>query len=146
MTTTAPTGTALVHAAGLLANHLASHPLPEPVSLGIVIRGGRSTLNVQLRARTVANLAAELVIWADTLSTLTIEAWHIPAREGAQLSIASTLSGPAGGVELEVYGGCAHDPILITGLSPGCTRTVSLGELRAWAASTPTRAGGGDAA
>lgn len=46
------------------------------------------------------------------------------------------LSGPAGTVELTVFGGADHDPVLVGDLAPGEYRAVTLGELRAWAAAS----------
>lgn len=60
-----------------------------------------------------------------------------------QLSVVSTLTGPTGGVELDVYGDCAHDPILTGDLAPGEKRTVHVGELHAWATTTPVTGRGG---
>ncbi|MDQ3763388.1 MAG: hypothetical protein M3460_17700 [Actinomycetota bacterium] len=58
------------------------------------------------------------------------------------LSLASTLTGPAGAVTLTVYGGAKdHNPIRFADLTPGQRRTVSLAELRTWAAGEPITTG-----
>jgi hypothetical protein len=137
MTTTSSMGMAFVQAADALARHLSEHQLPDPVVLGVQATGAHSQLRAQLRPVTVAGIAAELMIWADTLGAVTIEVWRVAQGERVQLSITSTLPSPAGGLELDVYGDCAHDPSLITDLPPGGQRTVTLDQLRSWAASTP---------
>ncbi|MGH3845733.1 MAG: hypothetical protein ACRDS0_30545 [Pseudonocardiaceae bacterium] len=55
------------------------------------------------------------------------------------LSITSALSGPAGTVELTIFGAADHDPVLVGDLTPGGHRRVTLGELRTWAAGTSHR-------
>ncbi|PZS37164.1 MAG: hypothetical protein DLM62_20670 [Pseudonocardiales bacterium] len=134
-------------AAELLGAHLASYRLPEPVSVTVLIRrAGRSEVEVQLLScRTVAEVAGELLIWADTLSTLTVQAWRTPKGDQVHLSIASTLTGPAGAVELHLYGATAYDPALFTDLAPGEHPMVSLGQLRGWAAGASGAVGGGAA-
>lgn len=137
MTTTSTTGATFVQTAEMLAAYLADHQLPEPALLGVTVMWGCPLARVQLHSHTLAEVAAELLTWTQTLSTLTLQAWRIPAGDRVQLSVVSTLTAPAGGMELDVYGDCAHDPILIGDLAPGEKRTVSQGELRAWAARTP---------
>jgi len=91
-------------------------------------------------------VAADLLAWADTLTTVTVQAWRPPSGDRVHLSIASTLTGPAGAVELDVYGGTDDNPALFADLAPGDYRTVSLGHLRTWAASTADTPDGGAAA
>ncbi len=52
------------------------------------------------------------------------------------LSMASTLCGPAGTIELTIFGGADHDPALVGDPAPGEYRAVALGELRTWAAAS----------
>ncbi len=148
MTTPCTTGgVTFGQAAELLAAHLAGYRLPQPVSVTVLIRrAGRSEVEVQLLScRTVAALAGELLIWADTLTTLTVQAWRTPQGDQVHLSIASTLTGPAGTVELHIYGATAHDPDLFTDLTPGDHPMVSVGQLRGWAAGASGAVGGGAA-
>jgi hypothetical protein len=42
-------------------------------------------------------------------------------------------------VELTIFGGTDHDPARLGNLAPGERRTVTLGELRTWAADTSHR-------
>jgi hypothetical protein len=135
--TTIPTaGVTFVQAAELLAAHLAGHQLPEPSSLTVA----------QVHSATVASVAAQLLAWADTLTTVTAQAWRPPDGDRVHLSIASTLTGPADTVELDVYGGADADPALFSDLAPGEHRTVPLGHLRTWAASASDVLDGGAAA
>jgi hypothetical protein len=143
-TPTTPMGVTFVQAAELLAAHLAGHQLPEPASLQVTTRAGESEAMVQLHPLTAPRVAAELLAWAYTLTPLTIQAWRPPSGTSVHLSIVGTLTGPAGTVELDLYGGTADDPVLFADLAPGQRRDVSLGQLRTWAATdTP---GGGAAA
>jgi hypothetical protein len=136
MITTPAIGVKLVQAAHLLTSHLADHALPEPASLEVISRTHHSRLTVQVHPMTVPEVATEVLTWADTLTTITVQAWRPPAGERVHLSMASTLGGPAGTVELAVFGGADHDPALVGDLAPGEYRAVTLGELRAWAAAS----------
>jgi hypothetical protein len=144
MTTTSTTGVTFVHAAHLLAAHLADH-LPEPASLQVTTRAGHSQVRAQVHSLTVPRVASELLAWATTLTTVTVEVWRPPHGASVQLSIASTLTGPAGVVELDVYGGATDDPVLFADLAPGEHRDVSLGQLRTWAATASDTPSGGTA-
>jgi len=148
-TPTTPTmGMPFVQAAHLLAAHLANHALPQLESLTVMTRTGQSQIRAQLHSDTVPRVAADLLAWADTLSTatVTVGAWRTPVGDRVHLSITSTLTNPAGAVELDVYGGVAHDPVLFADLAPGEHRDVSLGHLRTWAATASDTTGGGGAA
>lgn len=90
-------------------------------------------------------VAADLLAWADTLSTVTGTAWRTLDGASVHLSITSTLTGPAGAVALEVYGGTSDDPVGFADLPPGAYRDVSLRQLRTWAASGSDTAHGGAA-
>jgi hypothetical protein len=137
MITAATIGATFVQAAHLLTSHLADHALPEPFSLEVISRAHHSHLTVQVRSMTVPEIASEVLAWADTLTTITVQAWRPPTGDRVHLSMTSTLNGPAGTVELTVFGGADHDPVLVGDLAPGEYRAVALGELRAWAAASP---------
>ncbi len=83
---------------------------------------------------TVPEVATEVLAWADTLTTVTVQAWRPPTSHRVHLSMANALGGPAGTVELTVFGDADHDPVLVGDLAPGEYRAVTLGELRSWAA------------
>jgi hypothetical protein len=134
MITTPAIGATFVQAAQLLTSHLADHALPEPVCLEEISRAHESRLTAQVHSMTVPEVATEVLAWADTLTMVTVQAWRPHAGDRVHLSMASTLSGPAGTVELAVFGAADHDPVLVGDLAPGEYRAVTLGELRTWAA------------
>lgn len=135
------TGLTIVNAAQLMTAHLAHHQLPELASLTM----RRSEITAQVQTHTVPKVAAELLAWADTLSTATSTAWRTLDGQSVHLSITSTLTGPIDAVALEVYGGTGDDPVHFADLQPGEHRDVSLGQLRIWAASGSDTAHGGAA-
>jgi hypothetical protein len=138
-TLTATTVASFVQAADLLATHLTDHQLPPPASLtGLTREDGHSELTVQLCSDTLSGLAAELLTWADTLTTITAAAWRPPRGELVHLSITSTLVSPVGIVELEVFGGVSFDRTLFTDLAPGERRRATLAHLRTWVSSAST--------
>ncbi len=141
-TTTSTTGVTFVAAAQLLAAHLADHVLPQPASLAVATRDRRSEVTVQLDSLTVPMVALELLAWADTLTTVTIGAWRPPTGDRVHLSLASTLTGPVGTVNLDVYGAADHNPALIADLEPGQRVALCLGQLRTLADSTSNTGGG----
>jgi hypothetical protein len=133
------TDVSFVHAAQLLATHLADHQLPPPASLAVLTQGaGPSELRVQLPSSTVAELATDLLVWADTLTTLTTAVWRPPQGDRVRLSLTSTLAGPVDAVELEVFGGATYCPTLFADLEPDDRRAATLASLRTWASSAST--------
>jgi hypothetical protein len=139
MTAATPTrSAAFAHAAATLAGYLADHGLPEPESLSVSTSYGHSTLSVQLRSGTVPTVAADLLAWADTLNAVTVEAWRPPEGERVHLCLHSALTGLAGAVKLEVFGAVAYDPHRFPELQthPHEGVSLSLGQLRSWAAET----------
>jgi hypothetical protein len=133
MITTSTTGTTFVQAAHLLTSHLADHALPASRSVEVISRAQQARLTVQVQSMTVPEVAAEVLAWADTLTTVTVQAWRTPTGHRVHLSMTSTLSGPAGTVELTAFGAADHDPVLVGDLAPGEYRAVTIGELRTWA-------------
>jgi hypothetical protein len=138
MTSTPPIGTMFVQAAHLLATHLSDHALPAPAYLEVISETHRSRLIAQVSSLSVPRIAAELLAWADTLTTVTLQAWRPPSSNTVHLSMASTLSTPAGSVELTVYGGAHHNQALLGDLTPGECRAVTLSELRTLATTSGT--------
>jgi len=138
------TGMALVQAATRLAAHLAEHSLPKPVSLAVDTSNAHSEVTAQLRSTSLPAVAGELLAWAKTLTTVTVTAWRVPHGERVHLSLASTLSGPPPTLELEVFGGVAHDPEHFADLEPGEHRVIPLAQLHTWAVSSPALEQGAD--
>ncbi|MBV8995217.1 MAG: hypothetical protein JO287_16305 [Pseudonocardiales bacterium] len=134
MTTTPATGVIFVQAATMLAIHLADHALPEPASLRVNTSGLHSDVMAQLRSTAVPTVARDLLAWADTVPTVTVQAWRVLAGDRVHLSIASTLTGPTGAVELDVFGAVDYDPARFADLTAGDRCKVPLRQLRAWAA------------
>ncbi|HKR48473.1 MAG TPA: hypothetical protein VJT72_02630 [Pseudonocardiaceae bacterium] len=137
--TSSPSGVTFAHAAAMLAGHLADHALSEPVSLGVSTSDGHSTLTAQLRGDTLLSIAVDLLAWADTLNVVTVEAWRPPERDRVHLSLHGTLTGPAGAVEVKVFGAVDYDPLRFADLQPHPHRgmPLSLVQLRTWAANPP---------
>ena len=136
----------LMQASEVLAAHLAVHQLPEPYSLEVTATVGRTKVTACVHPITVPGPAAELLAWADTLSTLTIMAWRTPDGHRVLLSLCSTLRSPSGAVALDVYGAVDYDPVLFADLAPGEKRPRSVGELRELASRVPGATGGGETA
>jgi hypothetical protein len=134
--TTPTIGATFGQAARLLAEHLANHALPEPASLEVISKAQQSRITTQVYPLTLPKVAAELLAWADILTTVTVQAWRPPTGHRVHLSLASTLSGAVGPVELTVFGGTDHDPAAVGELAPGEHRVVTLDELRTWATTT----------
>jgi hypothetical protein len=143
--TTSTIGATFVQAAHLLVTHLADHVLPVRVCLEVISRTRQSRLTVQVHSMTVPEVATEVLAWADTLTTVTVQAWLPAAGHRVHLSMASTLNGAAGTVELIIFGAADHDPVIVGDLAPGEYRAVTLGELHTWAtdASHPPTDGEG---
>ncbi len=139
MITTPTFAATFIQAAHLLATHLTEHDLPQPVSLEVISTAHRSRLTAQVHFVNVPRIAAELLAWTDTLTTVTVQATRPPSGDRVHLSITSALIGPADTVELTIFGAAAHNPALVGDLAPGEHRRVTLGELRTWAADTSHR-------
>jgi hypothetical protein len=133
MTTTNPTtGVTFVQAATMLAAHLADHILPEPAALRVNTRGLHSEVMAQLHSTTLPAVARDLLAWADTVAAVTAQAWRVPTGDRVHLSIASTLTGSAGSIELDVFGAVDYDPVRFADLTAGDRCTVPLDQLCAW--------------
>jgi hypothetical protein len=133
MTTTFTTGVTFVQAATMVTAHLADHTPPEPTALRVNTRDLHSDVTAQLHATTAPTVARDLLAWADTVPAVTAQAWRVPAGDRAHLSITSTLTGPTGTIELDVFGAGDYHPVHLPDLQAGNRRTMSLGQLRAWA-------------
>jgi hypothetical protein len=106
------------------------------VSLSVTTRWGRSEVIAQLGSTTVAGAAGKLLAWAETLTTVTVTAWRPPESDRVHLSLTSTLTSPTGAVELYVFAATKDGPVWFTDLTCGHRRSLSLTELRHWAATT----------
>jgi hypothetical protein len=120
--------------ASLVLAHLAEHELPEPFSLHLTTDHEAAQARVQVAGHGLALTAGALLAWAHTLSTVSLLAWRPPTGSSIHLDLSATLTGPAGSVELTVYGGVPFGPLSFLSLEPGQKRPVSLGQLTTWAA------------
>jgi hypothetical protein len=88
---------------------------------------------VHLDRRQLADLAADLLDWADTLTEITATAWRPPHGETVHLTVTGRI---ADGTRLEVYGGTSYaEDVFGADLQPGGRQSVALSVLRAWASS-----------
>jgi hypothetical protein len=134
----APQGMTFVQAAELLAAHLSKRAVPEPVSLSVTTRWGRSEVIAQLGSTTVAGAAGKLLAWAGTLTAVAVTAWRPPESDRVHLTLTSTLTSPVGSVELYVFAATKDGPAWFTDLTCGRRRSVFLAELSSWVATTPS--------
>lgn len=121
----------------LLVGHLAQHDLPEPASLYLATdTRNKAEARVQLRSTGLAHTARLLLVWADTLTDLTLRAWRPENSTRVHLDVDATLTGPHGQVALTVFGGVDFHETTFPGLEAGQRRPVTLGQLTAWATSS----------
>ncbi|MGH3672758.1 MAG: hypothetical protein ACRDSH_19360, partial [Pseudonocardiaceae bacterium] len=104
----------------------------------LTIAAGHCELTAQLRSTTRSGLATYLLAWAESLPTVTVEAWRPPQGERVHLSLTSTLTSLITTVELKVFGATEYDPALIADLEPDERRTATLGTLRTCTTRTAT--------
>lgn len=108
--------------------HLLAFELPELWSVNISASSVGPRVSVQLAEHQPPELARGLLIWADTLTGVTVEAWRVPCGDCVHLSVTGELSG---GTAVCVFGG-----VPFTGrglgaeLEPDSGTVVSLATLR----------------
>ena len=110
--------------------HLCDFELPQPWSVTVTIRTGQSErdLDVQSYCLEPPEIAAELLIWADTLTEVIAGAWRCPDGHSLHLSVTGRL--PNGAV-LRVFAGTPYTANgLGAGLNPDDTTVLSLSALR----------------
>lgn len=112
-----------------LRTHLGTFVLPEPCRVSLEC--WNPLVTVQLDRVTLDRVAVALLVWADTLTRVTADAWRVPDGHSVHLSVTGRL---AGGARLRVFDAVAHDPTVPgLDLAANAHRPVALGELRAWA-------------
>jgi hypothetical protein len=111
-----------------LRAHLAAFELPELYSVTLLNAWGGLNISAQLAAHHPPQIASGLLVWADTLTDVTIEAWRVPSGNSVHLSVIGRLPG---GVSIRVYGGV---PFIEHGigadLTPDASTTVPWAVLR----------------
>jgi hypothetical protein len=120
-----------------VVGHLVLHGLPEPVSLHLTTNSlDQAEARVQVHSNCLTSTARLLLVWANTLTELTLRAWRPANSTSVHLDVDATLTGPHGTVALTVFGGVDFDAAVFPGLEPGQRHPVSLGQLTAWATDT----------
>jgi hypothetical protein len=111
-----------------LRAHLADFEVPELYSVTVLNAWGGLDVSAQLACHHPPEIASGLLVWADTLTDVTIEAWRVPSGDTVHLSVIGRLPG---GVSIRVYGGVPFTQRGIgADLAPDASTTVSLAVLR----------------
>jgi hypothetical protein len=109
-----------------LRAHLAAFELPDLCSVHVTRYGPNVT--AQLTCHAPPQIAGALLIWADTLTGVTIEAWRMPSGDSVHLSVLARLPD---GASIRVYGGMPFTQNGIGAeLAPDASATVPLAMLR----------------
>ena len=108
--------------------HLAEFELPDLYSVNVVQSFNGSSVTAQLACHTLPQIAGALLVWADTLTGVTVEAWRVPSGDCVHLSVIGRLPG---GMSVRVYGGVPFTEHGIgAALAPKASTSVPLGVLR----------------
>jgi hypothetical protein len=111
-----------------LRTHLRTFNVPAPWSVNLTLFSGGPNLSVQITRREPPEIASALLVWADTLTDVTAEAWRTPEGDSVHLAVTGYLSA---GVSLRVY---AYLPFTSHGtgadLAPDTSKTMPLTILR----------------
>ncbi len=112
-----------------LCAHLTAFDLPPAIaSAHAVACPSPPLITVQLTARDPDDLASSLLVWANTLTEVTAQAWREPHGDWVHLSVTGSL--PAGAA-VRIYGALRlTDPAPDAGLESNATTTVPLVTLR----------------
>jgi hypothetical protein len=125
--------TVMVRLLGSIREHLRTYRLPTEIAC---IEAGCDSLKgehvtVQLQYRQLADLAAGLLNWADTLTHVTVTAWRPARGESVHLILTGQLPDAT---RVTVYGGVDYADTLFGDLQPGGRHGVALSVMRGWAA------------
>jgi hypothetical protein len=112
-----------------LRAHLTAFKLPAIASVHMTPSLPHAPeVTVQLARHDSLAVADALLAWADTLTTVTAEAWRVPGGYDVHLSVSGQLPG---GASIRVFGGVAFSPCGIgADLAPNASKTVPLAMLR----------------
>jgi len=108
--------------------HLVEFELPDLYSVNLTRSFSGPSVTAQLGCHTPPQIAAALLVWADTLTRVTVEAWRVPSGDCVHLSVIGRLPG---GVLVRVYGGVPFTEHGIgADLTPDASTSVPLAVLR----------------
>jgi len=111
-----------------LRAHLTAFELPDLYSVTVVTAVGTLDVSAQLACHHPPEITSGLLAWADTLTTVTTEAWRVPSGDSVHLSVIGRLPD---GVTIRVYGGMAFTVHGIgANLTPDASTTVPWALLR----------------
>lgn len=111
--------------------HLTDFELPDVCSLHLTAFGPEPQVSAQLAGQDVSVTATALLIWADSLSEVTAEAWRVRTGNSVHLSVTGRRPD---GVLIRVYGAVPFTEGGPGGvLDPGGVTALPLTSLRAWA-------------
>lgn len=133
MTTASNYGPSVTDLLDAVLNHMDGYELPEPYGVQARAYTSRDSalVSIHLVERSLSTVASVLVIWADTLSEVSLSAWRPPARDTVHIHVSGRL---AGGVPIEVWAG-VKAPVPPVNLEPDQKKTLRLGLLRTWIAA-----------
>ena len=118
---------------GSVREHLAAFRLTAPmasVKVGSNLLDGEH-VTVHLLPSVLADLAAALLAWGDTLSRVSVTAWRPPHGETVHLSLTGERHDST---RVVVFGAVAFSETLFGDLQPDGRQGVGLSVLRSWAA------------
>ncbi len=116
--------------------HLATYrglAAPYGISVNVDNYGANVTIQLDANGRLSA-VAGGLLTWADTFMDVSADVWRTSAGAGVHVSV----TGMAGGVSVKVFDAALFDSKVFGDLSVNERRSISLGELRAWALGSVT--------
>lgn len=128
--------TVMVRLLGAIRDHLKTYRLPTEIAC---VEAACDSLNgehvtVQLRRAQLADLAAGLLCWADTLTHVTVTAWRPAPGDSVHLILTGQLTD---GTQAIVYGGVDYTDVLFGDLQQGGRHSIALSVLRGWAVGGP---------
>src|SRR6476469_1130013 len=129
------TATTMIRLLDAIRGHLTTHRLAAEIAS---VKVDADMINVDhvvvhLWSVQLPALAAALLDWADTLTSISATAWRPPGDHSVHLSITGRL---ADKTAVEVYGGVDYTDELFGDLQPGSRQGVALSVLSEWAADS----------
>jgi hypothetical protein len=111
-----------------LRAHFAAFELPDLCSVHVTRSFSGPNVTAQLACHALPQIAGALLVWADTLTGVTVEAWRVHSGDSVHLSVLGRLPG---GASIQIYGGVPFTEHGIgADLAPDTSITVPLAVLR----------------